>query len=1169
MGFAVKTWLKVLSISFALIAILQQASVAQWVSSSTGITVNSMYCFEKVGSALYVGTEGGGVFVSTDGGSNWTATNSGLTNLSVIAVLASGSNLFAATVGGGVFLSTNGGSSWTAVNTGLTTLFIYSLAANGGNIYAGTGSAAVFKSTNNGANWTASGSGITNSSINALISSGANLFAGTNNGIFLSTNLGTSWTPVNTGLTFTFITSLFAHGTNIYASTSSQGVFLSTNNGGNWTQMNTGLTNLATTGFASSGSNVFCSTYNGVFLSTNSGTNWNAVTTGLGSISVYTMTVFGPYAYAGTLSNKVFRRPLSEMVAVSLEVTSFTPPSGPAGTNVTINGNGFSGTLQGTVVRFGGAQATVSNVTTTSITVHAPPNATYAPIAVTSANKTASSRNPFIVTFSGGGIGPSSFEGSLTVADPVNAQWLFVADMDGDGKCDLIAPRVSGNYVSVFRNISTGSAISFATTVDFSTAWFGVKGGAIGDVDGDGKLDMVIADAGAASPGRISVFRNTSTPGSITSGSFATTVNFSVPTGFILPNDIALADFNGDGKLDIAACGVDLSSNYQVYVYKNTSTVGSITSSSFADPSSIPTGSGVNDIDAADFDGDGKVDLVTSNTGANSIMLYRNVGLSDSNIFASPITITMSGPWRIAVGDLDGDGRPDIVASNSQTSMMVLKNVSVIGDITFNPAVAFTTPNGSYVPAIGDLDGDSKPDIAITNTLSNTVSVFRNRTSGSVIDTTSFGPRIDYDTPQPFAVVLGDLDGDGKPEVTISTSQTPGPLRVLRNRVSVGFVPTPVVTGTSDDLGGVFFQDPNNGYISGKNGTVRKTTNGGQTWTASTTGTVADLTDIKFVGSTGFITGNGGLICKTTDNGTTWVPFTTGTSEKFNGASFVGPASGWAVGTNGTICVYNGSGWTPQSTGTTEEFKGVFALGSTGWAVGSGGTICKYNGTSWVPQSSGTTTVTFNDVAFVDLNTGYAVGSGGAICKTTNGGTTWNPLNPGLGIVSVRKIKLVNANTGWAVCDGGAVAQTTDGGNTWTTTYLGTGGNLGAIEVVGGKGVIVGDGGKGYTFTSDVLSDVHEIDPGNRLPETIELMQNYPNPFNPTTKMRFTIRASGLTSLRVYDVLGQEVATLVNENLKPGTFEATFDATNLASGVYFYTLKTRDYSTSKRMILLK
>ncbi|GBD88474.1 hypothetical protein BMS3Abin03_02410 [bacterium BMS3Abin03] len=98
------------------------------------------------------------------------------------------------------------------------------------------------------------------------------------------------------------------------------------------------------------------------------------------------------------------------------------------------------------------------------------------------------------------------------------------------------------------------------------------------------------------------------------------------------------------------------------------------------------------------------------------------------------------------------------------------------------------------------------------------------------------------------------------------------------------------------------------------------------------------------------------------------------------------------------------------------------------------------------------------------------------------------------------------------------------------------------------------------------------------VPTKFSLEQNYPNPFNPTTKIKFSIAKSpllggdgrgGLVTLKVYDILGSEVATLVNEEKSAGTYEVEFDASNLPSGIYFYRLESGSFSSTKKLILLK
>ena len=111
---------------------------------------------------------------------------------------------------------------------------------------------------------------------------------------------------------------------------------------------------------------------------------------------------------------------------------------------------------------------------------------------------------------------------------------------------------------------------------------------------------------------------------------------------------------------------------------------------------------------------------------------------------------------------------------------------------------------------------------------------------------------------------------------------------------------------------------------------------------------------------------------------------------------------------------------------------------------------------------------------------------------------------------------------------------------------------------------------KRYLYTSrgkGKLEGITNINP--ETPMDFCLSQNYPNPFNPITKINFNVPKQGFVSIKIYDELGREVASLVNKSLSPGTYEATFDATKYPSGVYFYRIKTEGFSDVKRMMLIK
>jgi hypothetical protein len=121
-----------------------------------------------------------------------------------------------------------------------------------------------------------------------------------------------------------------------------------------------------------------------------------------------------------------------------------------------------------------------------------------------------------------------------------------------------------------------------------------------------------------------------------------------------------------------------------------------------------------------------------------------------------------------------------------------------------------------------------------------------------------------------------------------------------------------------------------------------------------------------------------------------------------------------------------------------------------------------------------------------------------------------------------------------------------------------------------------------WTMPTDTWTNasvkVQEIDPYNSLTDvkdkgivarTFSLAQNYPNPFNPSTQIRFSIPKQSLVSLKVFNILGQEVATLLNKEMNSGTYDVDFNAASLSSGIYIYTITAGSYKATKKMMLLK
>jgi hypothetical protein len=105
-------------------------------------------------------------------------------------------------------------------------------------------------------------------------------------------------------------------------------------------------------------------------------------------------------------------------------------------------------------------------------------------------------------------------------------------------------------------------------------------------------------------------------------------------------------------------------------------------------------------------------------------------------------------------------------------------------------------------------------------------------------------------------------------------------------------------------------------------------------------------------------------------------------------------------------------------------------------------------------------------------------------------------------------------------------------------------------------------------FHSDWGLGIEQND-ANSIPDKFELMQNYPNPFNPSTKIKYSLSAPGYANIKIYNLMGQEIATLLNEEKSAGNYEVKFDGTKLPSGIYFYTLLTGNFVQTKKMVLIK
>jgi len=382
-----------------------------------------------------------------------------------------------------------------------------------------------------------------------------------------------------------------------------------------------------------------------------------------------------------------------------------------------------------------------------------------------------------------------------------------------------------------------------------------------------------------------------------------------------------------------------------------------------------------------------------------------------------------------------------------------------------------------------------------------------------------------------------------------------------------------------------------------------KLNNGGSSGDGVITSFILDTNNIWFMGSVG----NGGLLFSQ-DMGLTWDTSRI-TSENTNSVSsnfcefhFFNYKKGIAFNDFGWFTADGGYTWT-KGEDTISNFMRptdvYFLNDSIGWIVSDlsdvfdVGSISKTTngGITWSFQHKRAHLMT--GVVFIDSLMGFAVGTNrqlynGYIYQTINAGENWEVhrydyYNP------FYTIRFFDNLYGW-VGGTGKILRTTDGGVNWEIQVDGMPTNFEQIIILNKDKVAYALGkdwnGKTHTLLRADLSNLTEVKNDiNILPAEYSLLQNYPNPFNPSTTINYQILSNSFVTLKVYDVLGNEVATLVNEWKEAGSYNAQFTTSSArsgkqlasgmsskggyASGVYFYTLTAGKFTDTKKFILLK
>ncbi|HET9503538.1 MAG TPA: FG-GAP-like repeat-containing protein [Hymenobacter sp.] len=312
------------------------------------------------------------------------------------------------------------------------------------------------------------------------------------------------------------------------------------------------------------------------------------------------------------------------------------------------------------------------------------------------------------------GNGNGTFQAATTYGTGGGSPFgIAVADVNGDGQPDVLTANLNSNTASVLLGTSNGT---FQPAATFNTGGTIPVSVTAADVNGDGKPDLLAANSGSSTAGVLLGNGN---------GTFQPAVTYRTSTN---PFAVKVADVNGDGKPDLLTAN-RIGASVSVLVGNGTGT--------FQLLGTYGGGNSLQGIEVADVNGDGKPDLLAADNGRNAVSVQLGSG---NGSFQAATTYWAGGsPFGIAVADVNGDGKPDVLAANSNssgTAGVLLGN----GNGTFQPVATYNSGSSNpYGIAVADVNGDGKPDLLLANSSGSTAGVLLN-TTGLTPTLTSASP---------------------------------------------------------------------------------------------------------------------------------------------------------------------------------------------------------------------------------------------------------------------------------------------------------------------------------------------------------------------------------------------------------------------------------------------
>lgn len=395
-------------------------------------------------------------------------------------------------------------------------------------------------------------------------------------------------------------------------------------------------------------------------------------------------------------------------------------------------------------------------------------------------------------------------------------------------------------------------------------------------------------------------------------------------------------------------------------------------------------------------------------------------------------------------------------------------------------------------------------------------------------------------------------------------------------------------SGLTSNLYDVEFINRYTGWALGDGGKIIKTTNGGVNWinipnpSINGGGILSSIFPVDSLYC--YVAGGHNIILKTTNGGQNWIEISNGipSSGIFNGVHFIDRNTGWFCGSQRVLRTTNGG--VSFDTAITPSFNSdIFFRNFNEGLYCTAGFVYKTtnSGMNWfdtnVPING--KFYEFRKISVVNNQIVSIIGNGPPFYRSTNFGTTWMCLDsiksfpPSV----MQAVAFSSANTGFVGGSYGYLYKTTNGGINFYRQNTGSDQRFWGSIYCFNDSVVWGVGGAGkimFTTTGGQwLLGINNIT--SEIPVNSKLYQNYPNPFNPATTIRFDVSKTEnrindeFVKIAVYDITGREITVLVNEPLKPGTYEVIFDGTVLSTGIYFYTLFTANNKETKKMFLIK